>query len=100
MKRQIFLSWGPTDPATCPRCRQTLRSATGLSPTRRMQPSNGALTICDQCFTWLVFVAYVFPQPHLALRLATAAEIATLDPEMRALAEDSVRGLATMEPTQ
>jgi len=96
----LFVTWGKTPPMLCPRCQQTLYSATGLSWDHPARPKNGDLTLCDQCFTWLAFVAYVFPSPSLALRLATAAEIATIDAEQRALVEGLAATIATRAPKQ
>jgi hypothetical protein len=83
----LHISHGPTPPMACPGCHAVLRSATGLSPTERVVPRAGCLTLCDQCFTWCTFVYQAFPTPGLRLRLATRDEVDSLDASLRELAE-------------
>jgi hypothetical protein len=71
-----------------------LYAATGLSSETPVTPYPGALTMCDQCGTWLAFT------DTLALRLASAEEIAHIEPKLRALAAEIVWHLATKEPKQ
>jgi hypothetical protein len=88
MKRlkRLHVSWGQTSPMVCPACHAVLRAATGLSPTERVMPAAGCLTLCDQCLTWCTFVYEAFPTPGLRLRLATRDELESLDATMRDLA--------------
>ena len=86
-RKSLFVSWGRLPPRQCPCCHVTLRSATGLGLQEHVHPKPGDLTCCDQCVTWLAF------EPDLRLRLATPAEVATLDPKLRALGERLAREL-------
>lgn len=79
--RALFVTFQKTPPALCPRCRVTLRSATGLDAHRPARPAPGSLTLCDACYTWLAFT------DGLGLRLATAAEIETIPDNLRNVAE-------------
>lgn len=83
-RKGLFVTRGPLPLVTCPRCRVSLSSATGLSLDQPSMPSDGDLTICDACHAWLAFV--VSPA-GFRLRLATAAEIAAIEPDLRAIAE-------------
>lgn len=91
---KLFVSWGRTPAASCPRCRVTLRSATGINAAKPARPTPGDLTLCDQCVTWLVF------GPRLTLRLASAAEIDRLSADSRALALAIVTSSARRETPQ
>lgn len=97
MKTATVLTWGRTEPMTCPRCRVVLRSATAIADERSHGPGSGDITLCDRCCTWLVFERRAFPSA-LGLRLATVEEIAAIDPGRRALAERIAGELASVEP--
>jgi hypothetical protein len=91
---RLFATWGKMPAAPCPRCDALLYSATGLSSDTPVRPYPGALTMCDQCGTWLAFT------DTLALRLASAEEIEHVDPQLRALAAEIVARLATEDTKQ
>lgn len=95
----LILAWGRTEPMRCPRCEATLRSATGIA-NEPITPYAGAATLCDQCFTWLIFERRVFPSPSLSLRRATDAEIASIDPDRAAVAKSLAEFLSTTERKQ
>jgi hypothetical protein len=82
---RLHVTWGRTPPMVCPGCHAVLRAATGLSPTERVVPEPGGLTLCDQCLTWCTFVYEAFPTPGLRLRLATRDELESVDETMRDL---------------
>src|SRR5262245_34108751 len=80
-------------PSQCPRCHVTLRAATGIAERREDTiPTPGALTLCDQCATWLVFTL------DMHLRLATPEEIEHVAPEMRQIAEELLAAIDAQRP--
>jgi RNase P subunit RPR2 len=80
-------------PSQCPRCKQTLRAATGIADTvDDTKPHPGAVTLCDQCGTWLVFTL------EMHLRLATEEEIAQVAPKLRRIAKEIAAMIDAQRP--
>jgi RNase P subunit RPR2 len=85
----------PVPGSPCPHCQRILVTATGIAASREeARPHPGAVTLCDQCGTWLVFTL------DMRLRLATPEEIASVDPELRRVAKAIVAFIDTKRPKQ
>jgi hypothetical protein len=70
-------------PQVCPACSAKLGAVTGMSlrSGETTVPVPGALVMCTECFTMLVFTA------DLGLRRATDGEAEALDPTLKQLLE-------------
>lgn len=89
--KPIYVSLSRTPALSCPRCRVQLQCASGLTlggrPAEPVIPEPGSVTCCRECVTWCVVTEF-----H-QLRLASADEIAAIDPELRTIAERLAREL-------
>ena len=82
---KIYVSQGRVAASTCPSCARELDAVTGLSTDRFVKPKPGDLTLCLYCGTFLTF------NWKLKLECANYEQIASVDSDMRALAELSAR---------
>ena len=76
--RDVFVHTAETAPRACRGCRAQLDGATGISDEPNPILTEGAITCCAYCATILVVTADGF-------RLATDADLADLDDDLRAI---------------
>ncbi|HZF24012.1 MAG TPA: hypothetical protein VE030_11180 [Burkholderiales bacterium] len=87
----VYLSQSrtPLPHLRCPKCGGPCDGWSGLSMEEFAQPEPGSRTLCGTCGAFLVFIESAASYRALALRMATAAEIAAIcahkDPKVRQL---------------
>jgi hypothetical protein len=90
-RSDVYITQGLIPPVRCPRCRTVCICGTGFGSSGPEVPTPGCMVLCGECSTFLVL------GDDLTLRLATDAEIAALDPDVKKIATDFVQHEAMRE---